>query len=315
MKSKFIQTFIIAVIVGLITTETYSQEKNPRRQVRTEITSESYSVIFDNSDGSFTFNITYKEEGKLYKMKVVNSKIVEMTADGKKVPPEEFSKYDKMLEKILAKIGEDRKKAEEDRKHASIEREKAEFDREQSDNDREHADRERDNADRDREHADAERDEASRERDRASRDTRTSSRDRKSSDRDRRRTERDHERAQEQRADAETDRRRSDEDRERASVDRTHASKERDYAQVERQKAEEDRKFLRDLLGDVVSEKLVKDEDEVRSLVLDEKKLIINDKTQTEELHKKFEEKYLRKEGSRIHYRNDRNFRGISIDN
>lgn len=311
MKNKFIQSFMVAAIAGLISTNVYSQEKESKEGNKISI----QSIRMEDSETPTTMNITCRDGGKLYKMKVEDLKIVEMTIDDKKVPPEEFPNYEKLLKKILAKIEEDRAKAKEDRRHAVIEREKAEDDREEVEGDRRQADREKDRFNEDRERVNSERADASRERERAYSDARRAERNAESVVGDRKRSEDEYERTQEHRAKAERDRRNSDEYREHAEQERTRVSKDRDHARVDRKRAEEDRQLLHDLLDDVVEQKIVNDEDDIKTLVLDEKKLIINGETQKEELHKKFKENYLKKTGSRIHYRNDRNFKGISIDN
>jgi len=90
------------------------------------------SMSTETWGGVTEMRLKFKKEGKLYEMKLRDSKITEMFIDEKKVQESEFSKYDAMVSELL-------KEFEERRKKAAIEREKARLQREEGRKQREQA--------------------------------------------------------------------------------------------------------------------------------------------------------------------------------
>jgi ribosomal protein L17 len=65
-----------------------------------------------------------------------------------------------------------------------------------------------------------------------------------------------------------------------------------------------DNEMIRSLISDLVAEKILADEDQCKWLALTADKLIVNGKTQSKALHRKFKKKYIRKAGFGIFYGN-----------
>jgi hypothetical protein len=65
-----------------------------------------------------------------------------------------------------------------------------------------------------------------------------------------------------------------------------------------------DKEMMRSLISDLVAEKVLADEGQCIWLALTADKLIVNGKTQSKALHRKFKKKYIRKAGFGIFYGN-----------
>ncbi|MBN8855075.1 MAG: hypothetical protein BGO55_25300 [Sphingobacteriales bacterium 50-39] len=142
----------------------------------------------------------------------------------------------------------------------------------------------------------------------AIRDKEQAERDEEQAIRDKKQAERDAEQAEKEaidaRMEAERDARQAQADREQAvrdkkqaELDMQQAVRDKEQAVRDRKRAEEDKALLKSLLADVVKEGLAPDEKSIVSLVLDGSVFFVNGKKQSDELQKKFEQKYIRKEG------------------
>lgn len=293
MKAKLVLATAFAVALGLHCSTANAQQKGE---------SQSHETFY--SDESIVNHI---ENGHRYTIRLEKKKIVQLSIDGKEVPPAEYSKYDAMVKKILEQVEKDRAQAEKDRAQAEKDRERAEMDRAQADKNRVQAEKDREQAEKDRE-------EAVKHREQAEKDRAQSQIDRDRAAKDRVQAEKDREQAEKDRANAEKDRLQADKDRVRAEKDREQAEKDRAQAEIDRKKAEEDRKLVEAMLDEVVAEKLVENRDALKSLSLDDKELVVNDVKQSDAMHSRFKAKYLKPGQNRIRYSNGTNFRGISIN-
>jgi hypothetical protein len=235
----------------------------------------SYSATTEDGETQ----INYSEDGHRYKIKLEGSKIIEIQVDGKKVPESDFAKYEPAVKKILEQMEKDRQQAEKDREQAEKDREQAQKDRARAEEDRKQAEKDRAQANKDREQ---------------------SQKDRERSEEDRKQAEKDREQAQVSRGQAEKDRAQAELDRKQAEVDR--------------KLAEEDRKLFKALIDDAITEKLINDEDDLKSLVLDDTEFTVNGTKQPESLHSKYKAKYLKGRHTKISYRNSGNVRGMSFN-
>jgi len=165
------------------------------------------------------------------------------------------------------------------RAQIKLDRIQAEKDRKQADIDRQQADRDRVQAEKDRQQADKDRQQAELERGQADKD----------------------------RQQAERDRHQADLDREQAGRDRIQAEKDRAQAEIDRKHAEEDRKLMAQLVNDLVSDKIIPDEDALRQLTLNDEEMTVNGKKQSDATFKKYKEKYKRFAGGDFSYENSYN--------
>ncbi|RYE57477.1 MAG: hypothetical protein EOP48_05710 [Sphingobacteriales bacterium] len=279
MKSNLLFAASIVMAAALYVAPVKAQEKREKQQRISVFTSVSPGSL---SEGTV---MEYSEDGHDYKVKLNDTKIIEIYRDGTKVPEAEFSKYEPSIKKILEQLEKDRKQAELDRAQAAKDRARAEQDRELAEKHREQANRDRERAEVDRKEADVRRGEAAKDRERADRD----------------------------RVLAEKDRAQATIAREHAEKDREQANRDRKQAEVDRKLAEEDRAMVEQLLEDLVAEKLIEDKDALKSLQLNDSELSINGVKQSDALHSKLKTKYLKGRHKKINFTRSGEFRGISV--
>lgn len=203
MKTNVMAASFAAFAIALLSLNANAQTKttSPKGTKTTQLKSNEQSFLTiesDPTDDAIEHITTYRN-GSLYKIELKNKKITELAIDGKKIPEQDFPKYETMVKKILDQVKRDREQAEKDRARADIDRQQADKDREQADKDRALAEKDRERAEKDREMAEL----------------------------DMQKAERDHEQAQQDRARADEDRKQADHDRARADIDRKHAEEDR----------------------------------------------------------------------------------------
>jgi len=302
MKLLLASVPFVALVLQVTPIQAQQKNENKAEDVRTSPEIRSVKTTISGET-----QINYRENDHWYKIKMSGSKILEIYIDDKKVAEEDYSKYDATIKKILAQIEKDREQAEKDRQQAQLDREQARKDRQQATEDRRQAEKNREQADKDREQAERDREQARKDREQANSSRERSVKDKQQAQNDRERSETDRQRA-------DKDRLQAVEDRKQAEKDREQAGKDRQQAEVDRKRAEEDRKLMNAMIDEIVKEKVIDNEDALKSLRLDENELIVNDIKQPENLHNKFKAKYLKSGRSKISYKNSDGFRGISID-
>ena len=309
MKMKLLLSAVPVLAMVLLVTHAGAQQKKETQKTdtRKKETRSSVNLRGVTTDESGETMIDYQDDGHRHKIRMKGSKIVEMNIDGKKIPEEDFSKYDATMKKILLQVEKDREQADMDRVQAEKDRQQADRDRDQADLDRDQAENERELVEKQREQAEEDRQRADEDRQRVVQDKRQSQKELEQIERDRIQVTKDRERAA-------TDRKQAEKDREQAVRDRDQAVEDRKQAELDRKQANEDRKLLEGMIDDVVKEKIVDSKEAVKSLILDDTELTVNDVKQADSLHNKFKAKYLKKSGSRISYRNSGRSKGMSID-
>jgi beta-lactamase regulating signal transducer with metallopeptidase domain len=266
-------------------------------------------------------------DGKTYSVKRVDKKIQEMYVNGEKQTEAQIQEYASLIQEIDEQIEKDRKQAELDRAQAERDRAQAEIDRQQAERDREQADRDRERANLDRQQAERDREQVMRDQERAHRDalqaqrdrdharsyeastSRQAELDRAQAERDRLQAERDRKQADLDRQQAERDREQAIKDRAQAELDRAQAEKDRVQAEKDRVQAEKDRKeaqlLLSSIIEELVKDKLVKDKESLQGFRLSEDALVVNGVKQSQELHTKYKQKFIKHPGYGIYYGSD----------
>ena len=298
MKAQILLAFALFMGVVVWTTPAKAQKTENRTLL---------SVNSNSSDGSGETTIEYMEDGRRHKIRLNGSRITEIYVDDKKIPAEDFSKYEPSVKKILAQVEKDREQARKDREQAELHREQARKDREQAELHREQADKDRAQAEKDRQQADKDREQARQHREEAERNRKQLNEEREKMDKHRAD-------AEQHRKQAELDRKQAEKDREQAQRDREQAQRDREQAAKDRARAEEDRKLFEAMIDELVKEKLLDSREALSSLELTETTLTINGKEQAANIHSRYKEKYLKNKNNRMMYRNSGGNRNLSFD-
>lgn len=254
MRTNYLKSNILLATFLVLTVSLKAQQ--------TTSSSDSYHSQSDGKTGKERISIDRND--KTYQIEFADGKMTSLSIDGVSIPQEKWGDYDKMISEIREQIKKDKEQARLDRIQADKDREQARLDRLQADKDKEQALRDRDRAKLDRLQADKDREQAFR--------------DKQQADRDRIQADRDREQAVRDRAQAEKD-------REQAGRDRIQAEK-------DRAQAEADRKLLADLTADLVSDKLITSDGDLRLLTLTPTEMTVNGIKQPDAVHKKYQDKY-----------------------
>ena len=229
--------------------------------------------------------------GKTYSIKRIDKKVVEMYVNGGKIAADQVNKYDWLLKTVDEQIAKDKAQAELDRQQAERDRRQAERDRAQALKDRDQALQDRDQAKRDAEQAAKDQHQANLDQEQAQRDAHSNQ---VQAQRDREQAQRDKEQAERDIQQAKLDREQAERDREQAMRDREQAERDREQATRDRIQAEKDQKVLEDIIKEMINDKLIKDKKSLTALKLDEDVFKVNGVKQSVELHKKYQEKFLK---------------------
>ena len=146
----------------------------------------------------------------------------------------------------------------------------------------------------------------------AAEDRAQAAKDRANAKLDQQQANRDREQADKDREQANRDRQQADRDRAQARLDQVQAVKNRSQAGLDRQQAakdrihaEEDRRVMKNMIAELVNDHIISNEQELHHLVFNSDEMIINGKKQSNQVFKKFKEKYPRFSNSNFSYSHD----------
>jgi len=123
----------------------------------------------------------------------------------------------------------------------------------------------------------------------------------------------DMEEAQLSKQKAEQDMQQAKIEKQKAEQNQQIAMKDMEKAKLDKLTAEEDQKLLNSLLGEIVNEKIVSNEDAISSIILNSSEFIVNGIKQSNSLHQKFKTKYLKDSNSQLNFQNTNNSRHFNI--
>ena len=239
----------------------------------------------DSAKTSGKENLTTYQQGHVYDIMIVNDKITGLEVDNKRIDPADFHRYDSIVQAIKAEMKEDNDREDQERAEQKRDWEQGERDREQ-----EARDREQEVKNRAQEKLDREQEERDREQD--VRNKEQEERDRIQEKMNRKQEEQDREQDVRNKQQEEKDREQGERDKEQGRRDREQGQRDREQGERDRKEAEAERQMMRDLLDDLVTEKVAPDVKSINSVVLTETELVVNNKKQSPQLQQKMKDKY-----------------------
>ena len=265
-----------------------------------------------NIEGDMTYNpgeskVTYRNGQSEYVLKLKDDKVSDLYVNGKKIPADSIYLYNTVIGKIKEQIKIDRAQAAEDRKQADLDRQQAEEDRKQSVKDQAQAELDRQQAEEDRKQAEEDRKQSIKDQEEAKKDQ-------AQAELDRQQAMREQEDAKKEQAEAEQDQKQAELDRQQAVEDQKQALEDQKQAEVDRKQAEADRAMVKAMIKQIVAAGIVPNEESLSSFMLGADEFMVNGKKQSEELHKKFAELYLKHPGWCISFGNFSGRNGIFMN-
>lgn len=291
--------------VLLISAVTFLSLHNTQAQTTRENRIASFSNVNVSGRGTASSpQIMFLQDvnGKTYSIKRVDKKIQEMYVNGEKLNEDKYAEYEPVIKEIDEQIERDRAQAELDRQQAERDREQAARDRQQAEKDRQHAVHDQEQAKLDRAQAERDREQSIRDRQQAEKDRLQANLDREQAMRDDVEAKRDREQAAKDRAQADRDRLQAEKDRAQAELDRQQAAKDRIQAEKDRKEAQA---LLKSIIEEMIGDKLVKDKESLNGFRLTEDAFVVNGIKQSQELHTKYLQKFIKRAGYGIYYGSD----------
>ncbi len=278
MKTNFVKC--IALLIMFISYTAAAQQKTaPRKSTTTS------RIVNIDGHGKETVNTVV--DNTEYKMEMLNEKITALYADGKLVPPGEYSKYGKViteikeqlrLDKIQAK--KDQAQAMEDQKQARLDQQQALRDQKQAKLDQEHAMKDQQQAKLDYEHAEKNQQEAKLEQEHAEKEQKEAKIEQENAEKDQ--------------VEAKLEQERAMKDQEEAKRNQEEALKDQAAAKIDEEKAKEEQRQVKLLIADLIKDGIIPNEKSLFSIKISSAEMIVNDKKQPEEVYTKYKTKYPR---------------------
>jgi len=269
MKTHYIKRGVLIIAVSLLAIAVKAQTSVADKSAMDADRYNNYDQV-SNRDGKQVERIQTNWDDKLYKMELVNDKMTALYVEGEKIPPADWSKYTKVIAAIREQIKQDRIQAKRDEAQAKIDQEQASRDQVQAKKDMEQAAKDQEQAKHEQEQASQDQVQAQRDQEQAKKDQEQAVRD-----------------------------------QEQAKKDQEQAVRDQEQAKRDQAQAAEDQRLLKQMLEDLVSDKIAPDEKSVREVTLNADGMTVNGVKQPDSVYQKYKAKFNRFALGNFTYGND----------
>lgn len=135
---------------------------------------------------------------------------------------------------------------------------------------------------------------AKRDQEQASRDQVQAKKDQEQAGRDREQAKRDQEQASQNQIQAKKDEEQAARDQEQAKRDQEQAERDQTQAKHDQEEAAEDQRLLKQMFGDLITDKIVPDEKSIHDITLNAEGMTVNGVKQPDQVYQKYKTKYAR---------------------
>ncbi|MEO8762924.1 MAG: hypothetical protein ABI416_01495 [Ginsengibacter sp.] len=284
MKAKLLKHYILVLTVMSTGMTIYAQEKNPETGPVQYHTS---NITTRDASGRSKESIETYKDGKKYRFDLINDKVTDLTVDGVAIPAGKYSQYDGVINGIRQQIKEDKIQAHRDQEQAQIDQVRAKNDQKQALQDQARAKLDQDQARKEQARA-------KHQQDRVVRDETETKIQREQAEKDMEQSKMDQEQAEKDQATAKLNQEQAEKGEVNAKLGQEQAEKDRAHSKIDRQQAEEDERLMKNMISDLISGGIIKDEKSLISLTLNETGMTVNDTKQPDAVFTRFKEKYRR---------------------
>src|ERR1700748_922858 len=223
-----------------------------------------------------------------YSLRIENDKVVELSIDGRRIPPDSFSVYDPAIRKLREQAAKDMQQAVLDKEQAEKDMRQVLLDKVQADKDKLSAEQDKLYAERDKVLAEHNKELAELEALHAQKEAAG--------------MEQDIAKIRQEESQTQGELQRAQREMERAKLDLQQAMLDRERAQRDRKLAMEDMEIVQRVIHEAVKDGLAPDENSIESITLNHEEFLINGKKQPEAIHKKYVTAFIVKPGYKVLY-------------
>lgn len=285
MKTNYIKSSLVLIAILAITSGAKAQQADSAKH-------RYYADRYNNDDETSRTKDGKKKErihtnwnNTYYDLTLVNDQVTELYVDGEKIPQAKWGDYSKVISRIREQIRLDKIQAKKDQEQAVRDQAQARLDQQQAVRDQVQAKKDQEQAGRDKEQAKKDQEQASR----------------------------DQEQAKREQEDSKKDQEQAVRDQAQAKLDQEQAVRDQIQAKKDQEEARIDQQMMKQMVADLISDKIISNEKSLRDLTLNSDEMTVNGIKQPEEVFKKYKEKYKRFSGSEFSYGSSGNSHGIRM--
>lgn len=295
MKTHYLKIGVLLITTIGITSAAKAQKNDSLKRTYYADRFSNYDHI-ENTGGKLKEHIRTNWHDKVYEMTLVNNTMTELYVEGEKIPATNWGKYSTEIAALREQIRKDRIQAKKDQAQARLDQIQAGKDQEQARRDQQQAEKDQAQARLDQKQAERDQEQARKDQAQANEEAR----------RDQEEAKRDQEEARKDQAQAKLDQEQAQRDQEQARLDQIQAKK-------DQEEARKDQELMKQLIADVVSDKIVPDEKSLHDLTIDDEEMTVNGKKQPDDVFRKYKEKYKRFSQGNFSYENSPDSHSIHI--